>query len=126
MSAPVLTLPFGTKGFVIYSDASTNGLECVLMQNERVIVYASYQLNPYMQKYPTHDLQLAAVVFALKIWRHYLYRCNVKFLLIIKASSTYNIHNIHTNNNQSNPKNKKTEHISVQQKYAPLSILTQP
>jgi hypothetical protein len=59
--------------FVVYSDASKKGLGCVLMQNNNVIAYASRQLKPYEQNYPTHDLELAAVVFALKIWRHYLF-----------------------------------------------------
>ncbi|XP_028109546.1 uncharacterized protein LOC114308203 [Camellia sinensis] len=72
-TAPVLALPSGTEGFVIYSDASHKGLGCVLMQNERVIAYASRQLKPHEKNYPTHDLELAAVVFALKIWQHYLY-----------------------------------------------------
>ncbi|XP_028122577.1 uncharacterized protein LOC114319719 [Camellia sinensis] len=72
-TAPVLALPSGTKGFVIYSDASYKGLGCILMQNGRVIAYASQQLKPHEKNYPTHDLELAAVVFALKIWRHYLY-----------------------------------------------------
>ena len=72
-SAPVLIVPDGTGNLVIYSDASKHGLGCVLMQNERVIAYASRQLKDYERNYPTHDLELAAVVFALKIWRHYLY-----------------------------------------------------
>ena len=72
-SAPVLVLPNGRDGFVVYSDASRQGLGCVLMQNDRVIAYASRQLKKHEQNYPTHDLELAAVVFALKIWRHYLY-----------------------------------------------------
>ena len=72
-SAPVLALPNGRDGFVVYSDASRQGLGCVLMQNDRVIAYASRQLKKHEQNYPTHDLELAAVVFALKIWRHYLY-----------------------------------------------------
>nr|GFD17325.1 putative reverse transcriptase domain-containing protein [Tanacetum cinerariifolium] len=59
--------------FQIYSDASKKGLGCVLMQHGNVIAYASRQLKPYEVNYPTHDLELAAVVFALKIWRHYLY-----------------------------------------------------
>ena len=59
--------------FTIYCDASKIGLGAVLMQNGRVIVYASRQLNIHEKNYPTHDLELAAVVFALKIWRHYLY-----------------------------------------------------
>nr|GFA83861.1 hypothetical protein [Tanacetum cinerariifolium] len=61
------------RGFQIYSDASKKGLGCVLMQHEKVIAYASRQLKPYKVNYPTHDLESAAVVFALKIWRHYLY-----------------------------------------------------
>jgi hypothetical protein len=73
VSTPILTLPSGSGGFQIYSDASKKGLGCVLMQHEKVIAYASRQLKPYEENYPTHDLELAAVVFALKIWRHYLY-----------------------------------------------------
>nr|GEX95778.1 reverse transcriptase [Tanacetum cinerariifolium] len=73
VSAPILTLPSGLDGFQIYSDASKKGLGCVLMQHGKVIAYASRQLKPYEVNYPTHDLELAAVVFALKIWRHYLY-----------------------------------------------------
>ncbi|XXG82456.1 hypothetical protein AAC387_Pa10g0402 [Persea americana] len=72
-SAPILTLPTTGGGFTIYSDASNKGLGCVLMQNGKVITYASRQLKNHEQNYPTHDLELAAVVFALKIWRHYLY-----------------------------------------------------
>nr|GEX33803.1 probable serine/threonine-protein kinase roco5 isoform X1 [Tanacetum cinerariifolium] len=60
-------------GFQIYSDASKKGLGCVLMQHGKVIAYASRQLKPYEVNYPTHDLELASVVFAFKIWRHYLY-----------------------------------------------------
>uniref|UniRef100_A0A2N9FVM9 RNA-directed DNA polymerase n=1 Tax=Fagus sylvatica TaxID=28930 RepID=A0A2N9FVM9_FAGSY len=73
VSAPILTIPDGSGGLVIYSDASKKGLGCVLMQHGRVVAYASRQLKPYEQNYPTHDMELAAVVFALKIWRHYLY-----------------------------------------------------
>ncbi|GJX31387.1 putative reverse transcriptase domain-containing protein [Tanacetum coccineum] len=73
VSSLVLTLPSGTSGYQIYSDASKKGLGCVLMQHGKVIAYASRQLKPYEVNYPTHDLELAAVVFALKIWRHYLY-----------------------------------------------------
>nr|GFB13455.1 putative reverse transcriptase domain-containing protein [Tanacetum cinerariifolium] len=73
VSALVLTLPSGSGGFQTYSDASKKGLGCVLMQHGKVIAYASRQLKPYEVNYPTHDLDLAAVVFALKIWRHYLY-----------------------------------------------------
>ncbi|KAA0051925.1 pol protein [Cucumis melo var. makuwa] len=74
VTAPVLTVPDGSGSFVIYSDASKKGLGCVLMQQGKVVAYASRQLKSHEQNYPTHDLELAAVVFALKIWRHYLYR----------------------------------------------------
>ncbi|CAH9107428.1 unnamed protein product, partial [Cuscuta europaea] len=77
-TAPVLTLPSGTEGFDIYSDASKKGLGCVLMQNRKVVAYASRQLKVHEVNYPTHDLELAAVVFALKIWRHYLYGAQCK------------------------------------------------
>jgi hypothetical protein len=79
VTAPVLALPTESGNFVVYSDASKKGLGCVLMQNGNVIAYASRQLKPYEQNYPTHDLELAAVVFALKIWRYYLYseRCEI-------------------------------------------------
>ncbi|XP_063942643.1 uncharacterized protein LOC135150309 [Daucus carota subsp. sativus] len=79
VSAPVLSLPDDQGNFVIYSDASYKGLGCVLMQHDKVIAYASRQLKPHERKYPTHDLELAAIVFALKIWRHYLYgeRCEI-------------------------------------------------
>lgn len=73
VSAPVLTLPIGSEGSVIYSDASKKCLGYVLMQEGKVIAYASTQPKPYEGNYPTHDLELAAVAFALKIWRHYLY-----------------------------------------------------
>ncbi|GAA0138671.1 hypothetical protein LIER_00371 [Lithospermum erythrorhizon] len=71
--APILTLPAGNDGFALYSDASYKGLGCVLMQHGKVIAYASRQLKEYEKNYPTHDLELVVVVFALKIWRHYLY-----------------------------------------------------
>ena len=69
----MLALPSGKDGYVVYSDASRQGLGCGSMQNGRVIAYASRQLKKHEQNYPTHDLELAAVVFALKIWRHYIY-----------------------------------------------------
>ena len=72
-TAPVLTLPSGSEGFIVYYDVSRQGLGCVLMQHDRVIAYASRQLKKHEVNYPTHDLELAAVVFALRIWRHYLY-----------------------------------------------------
>ncbi|GJZ13854.1 putative reverse transcriptase domain-containing protein [Tanacetum coccineum] len=72
-NAPVLALPDGPKDFVVYCDASSLGLGCVLMQRGKVIAYASRQLKIHEKNYTTHDLELGAVVFALKIWRHYLY-----------------------------------------------------
>jgi hypothetical protein len=78
-TAPVLAQPDNTKPFKVYCDASGIGLGCVLMQDNRVIAYASRALRPHEQNYPTHDLELAAVVHALKIWRHYLMgaHCNI-------------------------------------------------
>jgi hypothetical protein len=73
VTAPILTLPDPDKCFTVYSDASRVGFGCVLMQDGKVIAYASRQLKMHEQNYPTHDLELAAVVFALKIWRHHLY-----------------------------------------------------
>ena len=67
VSASILAIPEGNEGFVIYNNASKKGLGCVLMQQGRVITYASRQLKPYEENYPTHDLELATVVFALKI-----------------------------------------------------------
>ena len=80
-----MTIPSGTEGFVIYSDASKKGLGCVLMQNGKVIAYASRQLKDYERNYPTHDLELAAVVFALKIWRHYLYGVHCEIFIDHKS-----------------------------------------
>ncbi|GJS09512.1 putative reverse transcriptase domain-containing protein [Tanacetum coccineum] len=72
-SAPILAFPKGSENFVVYCDASHKGLGAVLMQKEKVIAYASRQLKIYKKNYMTHDLELGAVVFALKIWKHYLY-----------------------------------------------------
>ncbi|GJY78694.1 reverse transcriptase domain-containing protein [Tanacetum coccineum] len=71
--APILSLPDGVEDFVVYCDASNQGLGCVLMQRNKVIAYASRQLKIHEKNYTTHDLELGAVVFALKFWRHYLY-----------------------------------------------------
>ncbi|XP_017416566.1 uncharacterized protein LOC108327363 [Vigna angularis] len=72
-SAPLLVIPDKAKLFEVYCDASHQCLGCVLMQEKRAVAYASRQLKIHEKNYPTHDLELAAVVFALKIWRHYLY-----------------------------------------------------
>ena len=77
ISTPDLIIPDPRKDFIVYCDASKKELGCVLMQEGRVVAYASRQLRSHKENYPTHDLKLAAIVFALKIWRHYLYR--VKF-----------------------------------------------
>jgi hypothetical protein len=79
VTAPILTLPSESCEFVIYSDASRKGLGFVLMQNGKVVAYASRQLKSYELNYPTRDLELATVVFALKIWRHYFYgeKCEI-------------------------------------------------
>ncbi|GKA36073.1 putative reverse transcriptase domain-containing protein [Tanacetum coccineum] len=72
-NAPILSFPGGSEEFVVYCDASNQGLGCVLMQRGKVIAYASRQLKIHEKNYTTHDLELGAVVFALKTWRHYLY-----------------------------------------------------
>jgi len=72
-SSPVLILPNLKESFVVYCDASKMGLGGVLMQNCQVVAYALRHLKVHEKNYPTHDLELAAVVFVLKIWRHYLY-----------------------------------------------------
>nr|GEU37229.1 putative reverse transcriptase domain-containing protein [Tanacetum cinerariifolium] len=78
-SVPILALPKGSENFIVYCDASHKGLGAVLMQNKKVIAYDSWQLKIHEKNYTTHDLELGAVVFALKMWRHYLYgtRCIV-------------------------------------------------
>ncbi|KAK1645170.1 hypothetical protein QYE76_062975 [Lolium multiflorum] len=78
-TAPILIMPDITKPFDVYCDASKIGLGCVLMQEGKVISYLSRQLKQHEQNYPTHDLELAAVVLALKVWRHYLMgnRCDI-------------------------------------------------
>ncbi|GJV54926.1 putative reverse transcriptase domain-containing protein [Tanacetum coccineum] len=78
-SAPILALPEGSKDFITYCNASIKGLGIVLMQRDKVIAYASRQLKIHEKNYTTHDLELGAIVSALKIWRHYLYgtKCTV-------------------------------------------------
>ncbi|GKD17966.1 putative reverse transcriptase domain-containing protein [Tanacetum coccineum] len=72
-SALILALPEGSENFIVYYDASHKGLGTVLMQKEKIIAYASRQLKVHEKNYTTHDLELGEVVFALKMWRHYLY-----------------------------------------------------
>ena len=74
----MLTILQGAEGFEIYCDASKQGLGAVLIQHGKVVAYTSRQLKEYETRYPTHDMELAAVVFALKIWRHYLYGLHCK------------------------------------------------
>ncbi|GJR48455.1 putative reverse transcriptase domain-containing protein [Tanacetum coccineum] len=78
-SAPISALPEGAENFIVYCDASHKGLGVVLMENEKVIAYALRQLKIHEKNYMTHDLELGAVVFDLKIWRHHLYetKCTV-------------------------------------------------
>ncbi|GKD78017.1 putative reverse transcriptase domain-containing protein [Tanacetum coccineum] len=72
-SAPILALPKGTEDFVVYCDISLKGYGAMLMQREKVIAYASRQLKVHEENYTTHDLELGAVVFTLRLWRHFLY-----------------------------------------------------
>nr|GEU49318.1 retrotransposon protein, putative, Ty3-gypsy subclass [Tanacetum cinerariifolium] len=88
-SAPILALPEGSENFVVYCDASHKGLGTVLMQKEKVIDYASHQLKIHKKNYMTHDLELGVVVFALKIWRHYLY--STKCVVLIDHKSLQHI-----------------------------------
>ena len=73
VTEPILTIPEREDGFLIYCDALSQGLGAVLMQHDRLIAYASRQLKDYEKNYLTHDFEVAAVVFALKMWSHYLY-----------------------------------------------------
>ena len=72
-TAPVLMIPVPGGKLMVYTDACRVGLGCVLMQLGKVVAYASRQLRPHEVKYPIHDMELAVVVFALKVWRHYLF-----------------------------------------------------
>nr|GFA03932.1 reverse transcriptase domain-containing protein [Tanacetum cinerariifolium] len=88
-SAPILALPEGSEDLFVYCDASHKGLGAILMQREKVIAYASRQLKIHEKNYTTHDLELGSVVFALKIWRHYLYgtKCTGKANVVADALS---------------------------------------
>jgi hypothetical protein len=96
-TTPVLTLADASKYFVVYCDASRQGLDCMLMQGGKVVDYASRQLRKHEENYPTHDLELAAVIHALKIWRHYLMgnKCDIytdhKSLKYILTQSELNL-----------------------------------
>ena len=72
-SAPILIIPERGQRYTVFSDASKARLGCVLMQSERVVAYGSRQLKNHEHNYPTHDMELATIVFSLKLWRHYLY-----------------------------------------------------
>ncbi|XP_070029560.1 uncharacterized protein [Nicotiana sylvestris] len=88
-SAPVLTLPEGTEGYVVHCDASGIGLGCVLMQRGKTIAYESGQLKKHEKHYPTHDLELAAVIYALKIWQQDLYKYNKSSLVAEVKAQQY-------------------------------------
>ncbi|WMV13480.1 hypothetical protein MTR67_006865 [Solanum verrucosum] len=85
-STPILTLLEGMDGFAVYFDASRIGLGGLVMQNEKVIAYASRLHQIHEKNYPTHDLELAVVVFALMIWRHYLYGVHIDVFIDQKMS----------------------------------------
>ncbi|GKF96390.1 putative reverse transcriptase domain-containing protein, partial [Tanacetum coccineum] len=87
--APILALPEGSEDFIAYCDASKKGLGAVLIQREKVISYALRQLKIHEKNYTTHDLELGAVVFALKIWRHYL--CGTKCTMFTDHKSLQHI-----------------------------------
>ena len=84
-STPILIVLDRGQGYIVYCDASRAGLGCVLMQSRRVVAYGSRQLNNHEHNYPTHDMELAAIVFALKIWPHYLYGEEFKVYLDHKS-----------------------------------------
>jgi hypothetical protein len=89
VNAPILSLSESGKRFTVYTDASHIGLGCVLMQDGKVIAYGSRQLKKHERNYPTHDLELSVVVFALKSWRHCLYGETLISILIIRASNIF-------------------------------------
>jgi hypothetical protein len=86
-TTPVLEVPENGKDYTVYCDASQNGLGCVLMQDRKIIAYGSRQLKPHEVNYPTHDLELAAIVNALKSWIDILYELSVSYTWIIKVLS---------------------------------------
>ena len=84
-SVPVLTILVGITGFSVYIDTLGTGLRVVLMQDGRIVAYASRQLKKHEQNYPVHDLQLVVVVMALNIWRHYLYGARFEIFMDHKS-----------------------------------------
>ncbi|GJW66579.1 putative reverse transcriptase domain-containing protein, partial [Tanacetum coccineum] len=88
-SAPIVALPKGSENLVVYCDASRKGLGAVLIQRDKFIAYASRQVKIHEKNYTTHDLKLGAVVFALKMWRHYLY--GTKCIMFIDHKSLQHI-----------------------------------
>ena len=88
-TAQVLVVPDIHKSFEVYCDASRKGLGCVLMQEGKVVAYASRKLRKHEENYPTHDLELAAVIHALKEWRHFCLGIVVKYIRTIKASNIF-------------------------------------
>nr|CAN81227.1 hypothetical protein VITISV_038888 [Vitis vinifera] len=89
VTTPILTIPSSSGGFMVYSDASRQGLGCVLMQHEKVIAYAFRQLKPYEPNYPTYELKLAVMVFALKIWRLFFFFCETCEIFTYHKSLKY-------------------------------------
>lgn len=83
----ILTFPQGVEGFAIYIDSSNQVYRAVLMQNDKVVAYTSRQLKVHEKIYATHDIELEAIVFSLKVWRHYVMELNVKFLHTIRTSN---------------------------------------
>ena len=84
----VLTLPSGIEGYTMYCDTSRVRLRCILIRNGKVVAYASRQLKKYEQNYPVHNLKMVVVVFALKIWKHYLYGATCK-IHVLQESKVY-------------------------------------
>ena len=84
-SDPILIVPERGQRYTVYCDASKTGLGCVLMQSGKEVAFGSHQLKNHEQNYPTHDIELATIVFALKIWRHYLYRNSLRRIQITKV-----------------------------------------
>ena len=84
-TTPILILPERGQRYTVYCDASKDGLGCVLMQSGRVVAYGSQKLKNHEWNYPTHDMKLVAIVFALKIWSHYLYGEQFEVLLDYKS-----------------------------------------